>query len=57
MYDLVLAAVLAIAPADRPVVKIFVERQPLRTAVVRVEVGERKQIFRGLIERFRQRRR
>ena len=58
MYDLILAAVLAVVPIDRPVVKVFVERRPLRTAIVQIEVGERerRQIFRGLFERFRQRR-
>jgi len=57
MFDLILATVLAVAPVDRPVVKVFVERKPLRTAIVQIEVGERQQRFRKFIERFRQRRR
>ena len=57
MFGLILATVLAVTPAERPVVKVFVERQPLRNAIVQIEVGERKQRFRKFIERFRQRRR
>ena len=59
MIDLILAAVLTVTPAERParVVILRAPRAVVQSVEVRLPERERRQIFRDLIERFRQRRR
>ena len=58
MIDLILAAVLTATPAERParVVILRAPRAVVQSVEVRLPAGERRQIFRDLFERFRQRR-
>jgi len=56
--SLILAAVLTVTPAERPA-RIPILRAPravVQSVEVRLPERERRQPFRGLIERFRQRR-
>ena len=56
MIDLILAAVLTATPAERPA-RIPILRAPRAVVQVVIPERERRQIFRGLFERFRNRRR
>ena len=55
MIDLILATVLTVTPAERPA-RVVILRAPRAVVQVVIPERERRQIFRGLIERFRQRR-
>ena len=55
MIDLILSAVLTVTPAERPA-RIPILRSPRVVVQVVIPERERRQIFRGLFERFRQRR-
>ena len=56
MIDLILAAVLTATPAERPA-RVVILRAPRAVVQVVIPERERRQIFRGLFERFRNRRR
>ena len=57
MIDLILAAALTVTPvADRPA-RVVIVRPPRAVVQVVIPERERRQIFRDLFERFRNRRR
>ena len=56
MLNFVLATVLTVTPADRPA-RIPILRAPRAVVQVVIPERERRQIFRDLFERFRNRRR